>query len=213
MFFNAVIALGGAMAYVYVADRTQCPGERDVCKWDIAPRYEEDVLVAADAFYRANLDGSGYPEFKGRLDMVLTRRPKAAAEVDNPFEVYVGNGKTQPLEDYLHDHPHPTYVDMDRRLRDLAVGVHGDHAGDVLLLATNGNVSDSHERYYFSHPYKSWHGSPSRQDSEIPLIVANRGFSTAEIGAWVTASLGERPTQQGIGTMMVNLRTHPPTKH
>ena len=209
--YNAVIALGGAMAYVYVADRSTCPGERDRCAWASAPRYAEDVIPAADAFYRANLDGTNYPSFKGRLDLVLTRKPKPAREVDNPFEVYVGNGKTQPLDEYLHDHPHPTYVQMEQRMRDLGVGVHGDHAGDVLLLANNGNVDDPKLRYYFAHPYKSWHGSPSRSDSEIPLIVANRGFSTEAIGAWVKDALGERPSQQGIGTLMVKLRAHPPT--
>ena len=29
--FSAVFAYGGALAYVYLADRATCPGEKDVC--------------------------------------------------------------------------------------------------------------------------------------------------------------------------------------
>jgi hypothetical protein len=207
--FSSVLAFGGAMAYVYLADRTTCDKEGE-CSWVSPPRYQEDVLAVAEAFRQANETGTLAPDLKGRLDMILVRKGKPVQEIDNPFEVYVGNGKTQSITEYLERNPHPTYVAVEARMKDLAVGIHGDHAGDVLLIATNGNVKTSEERFYFSHPYKSWHGSPSRGDSEIPMIVANATRSSKQIAAWVKTTLGDRPSQQGIANILVGLRKNPP---
>jgi predicted AlkP superfamily pyrophosphatase or phosphodiesterase len=207
--FSSVLAFGGAMAYVYLADRTTCDKEGE-CSWVQPPRYKEDVLATAEAFRKANATGELAPELKGRLDMILVREGKPAGEIDNPFVVYVGDGKTKSISDYLASEKHPTYVEVESRLKDLAVGVHGDHAGDILLIANNGNMKTPGERFYFSHPYKSWHGSPSREDSEIPMIVANAGKSTKEIAAWVKTTLGDRPSQQRIANVLVGLRKNPP---
>ena len=208
--FNAVIASGGAMAYVYVADRSMCPKEKDVCNWSRPPRYEEDVIPMAEAFYRNNEDGSLVPAMKGTLDLVLTRKPKPYLEVDLPFEVYVGNGKTVPVGEYLREHPHPTYVAVEQRLRDLAVGKHGERAGDVLLLAHNGDRATPEERYYFAARYRSWHGSPSRQDSEIPFIVAHPHRDSASLGAQIERILGEEPRQQKVTDVLLELREGKP---
>ena len=45
---------------------------------------------------------------KGSLDMIFVRKPRPVKEVDRPFEVYVGGGKTMPIDAYLDKHPHPT---------------------------------------------------------------------------------------------------------
>jgi hypothetical protein len=204
--FSAVLAYGGAMAYVYLADRSGCPKEKAVCDWKQPPRYEEDVLAAAEAFFKNNEDGSLVAPMRGTLDMILTRRPRPFAEVDAPFEVYVGGGKTMPVDAYLKEHPHPTYIAVDARLRDLGVGPHGERAGDILLLAHNGDRDNPLDRYYFAAPYRSWHGSPSKQDSEIPLIVANPLHPSATIGAWVKDVLGDRPYQQKVTDVLLGLR-------
>lgn len=204
--FSAVLAYGGAMAYVYLADRSGCPHEKNVCDWKQPPRYEEDVLAAAQAFYANNQDGSLVAPMRGALDMILTRRPKPYAEVDAPFEVYVGGGKTMPVEAYLNEHPHPTYISMAERLRDLGVGVHGERAGDVLLLAHNGDRDNPMDRYYFAAPYRSWHGSPSKLDSEIPLIVASPLHSSEAIGTWVKGVLGDHPFEQKVTDVLLGLR-------
>jgi hypothetical protein len=202
--FSAVLAYGGPIAYVYLADRSRCPGPDAPCAWDAPPRYEQDVLPAADAFYRANRDG----RMKDMLDMILVRRPRPWPEVDLPFEVYIGDGKTQPLADYLAAHPHPTYVDFVERMHDLAVGRHGERAGDILLLAHDGDVDRIEQRYYFAaHEFRSWHGSPSRRDSEIPLIVATRGRNAASIGRWVRPRLGDRPYLERITDLLLGLRS------
>ena len=195
--FSAVLAYGGATAYVYLADRSTCPGDKDVCTWDRMPRYEEDVLPAAEALHR----GMGK-----QLDMILVRRPRPVGEIDRPFEVYVGNGKTMAIDDYLKQHPHPTYIDLEARLHDLAVGVHGERAGDIMLLSQFGNVAKPEDRYYFANLYRSWHGSPSKADSEIPLIVANHHHSAAQIGPWVKHAISPRPYIQHLTDVILGLR-------
>lgn len=143
---------------------------------------------------------------KGKLDMILVRRPRPVKDVDLPFEVYVGGGKAMPIDDYLKDHPHPTYVALAARMHDLAVGVHGERAGDLLLIAHNGDRDRPEDRYYFAGPYRSWHGSPSRADSEIPLIVAHSKQRTDAIAKRVRQVLGEHPFQQKITDLILELR-------
>lgn len=208
--YNAVLAYGGAMGFVYLADRSRCPGTDAPCAWNAPPRYREDVLAVAEAFHKNNEDGALAPGMKGALDMIFVRVPRPVSEVDLPFEVYVGAGKTQPIDSYLQAHPHPTYVDVARRMHELAVGVHGERAGDVLLLAHNGDRAEREDRFYFAAPYRSWHGSPSRRDSEIPLIVANPRHKAAAIAAWVDKVLGDHPYQRKVTELILGLRAGGP---
>ena len=201
--FSAVIAYGGATAYVYLADRSQCSGTTDMCSWKLPPRYEEDVVPAAEAFYRANREG----KLKGTLDLILTRKPRAFAENDLPFEVYVGDGKTVPVDDYLRDHPHPTYIAVNERLKALAAGRYGERAGDIMLLSEFGDQANKEDRFYFAEEYRSWHGSPSRADSEIPLIVANKRHGRGEIREWVQGVLGNDPAQSKVTDLILGLRS------
>jgi predicted AlkP superfamily pyrophosphatase or phosphodiesterase len=202
--FDTVLAYQGAMAYVYVADRSRCTP--DGCDWKRPPRFQKDVLAVAEAFWQANERGKYVPDMKGTLDMVLTRKPRPFASVDAPFQVYIGGGRLQPIAQYLASHPHPTYVQLEKRLEALAVGPAGERAGDVLLIACNGEKDTPEERYYFSSRYRSWHGSPSKQDSEIPLIVAHPRQSSAELGHKVKAVLGHEPFQEKFSDVLIALR-------
>ena len=112
------------------------------------------------------------------------------------------------MDEYLKDHPHPTYVALSTRLHDLAVGPHGERAGDVLLIAHNGDRDEPENRYYFAAPYRSWHGSPSRRDSEIPFIVARPHESGAALGEVVKHILGTLPRQQKVTDVLLALRAH-----
>jgi hypothetical protein len=203
---SAVLAYGGAMAYVYLADRSRCGGDKDVCPWDQPPRYEEDVLAAAEAFARANAGDNAVPNMKGTLDMILVRQPRPVKDVDLPFEVYVGDGKAMPIDEFLKQHPHPTYVALAARMHDLAVGVHGERAGDLLLIAHNGDRDKPEDRYYFAGAYRSWHGSPSHADSELPLIIANSAQQASAIGKRIRRVLGDRPFQQKVTDVILELR-------
>lgn len=171
--FDVVLTYGGAVANVYVADRASCA---PVCDWSLPPRFAEDVVPLADAFLAR-------PE----LDLVLVRR-----DPRGPFEVYLGGGRTEPVDAHLARHPRHHYVEVGSRLRDLAVGARGHHAGDLLLLAKNGDEARPEDRYYFSGLYHSWHGSPSRVDSEIPLVVAHARKTAEEVRAHVRRVTGAR---------------------
>jgi hypothetical protein len=207
--FDAVLAEGGATSFIYLADRTTCAEPKRLCDWKKPPRYREDVLSLAEAIFQNNGEGRLVPALKGTIDLVLTREPKPYGEDDLPFQVYVGNGRTVPLGAYLEQHPHPTYIEAEGRLRDLAAGLRGERAGDIMLLAHNGDRDIPDERYYFASPYRSWHGSPSRQDSEVPLIVANPRYTNPQIRDRVKLLLGDAPRQQKITDLLLDLRGEP----
>ena len=204
--FDAVWVAGGATAYVYLADRSTCGQGSELCDWTKPPRFEEDVVPLAEAFYRASKDGTGMPGMKGAIDMVLTREPVAFDEIDAPFEVYVGSGRTMPIGAYLAKHPHPSYLDVETRLADLATGIRGERAGDIMLLATNGEKDSPEERYYFADPYCSWHGSPSRRDSELPFIVAHRHKTARAIKTILNRQFGEKVYPESIANALLGLR-------
>lgn len=185
--YNAVLVYGGAMAYAYVADRSSCPEPGMRCDWSRPPRFDEDVVPLAEAFHAASPRGEGVPALRDALDMVLVR-----PRVGEPMEVYLGDGRTTPIRAHLEEHARPSYVEFEERLRDLTIGPKGHHAGDIILLANNGNEAVREHRYYFAGLYHSWHGSPSRQDSEIPLILAHPRRTSRELAALVRDATGAR---------------------
>ena len=200
--YQAVLAYNGAMAFVYLANREGCKERGQRCDWSLPPRLREDVLPVADAFARASAEGAGFPALRGKLDMVLVR-----SEGADPYLVYTGGGNLEQVDTYLASHPHPSYVDVASRLRDMGSGPHGDHAGDIVLIAQNGNVDDPADRYYFASKYRSWHGSPSRQDSEVPLIVAHPRRSTDELSAVTTEVFGDEPRMHRVAELLLRLRS------
>lgn len=204
-FFDSVLAYQGAMAYVYVADRSTCEQGRTPCDWRKLAR-EQDIHAVAEAFWRTSQHGDPVPEMRDTLDMVLVRTQASTASKGDVFEVYRGDGQTQPLADYLAEHPHETYVDMPARMNELARGRYGDRAGDVILVANNGNRDSAEDRYYFAPLYHSWHGSPSHRDSDIPLIVAHPGRSREQIEQTVNQVLGGQASQRLIGDLILRLR-------
>jgi predicted AlkP superfamily pyrophosphatase or phosphodiesterase len=205
--FDAVLAYQGPLAYVYVADRSSCPKRGTACDWQRPPRYRTDVLKAAQAFYEANRTGRDAPRMKGTLDMILTRRPRPYAEDDLPFQVYVGGGRLVPVKEYMAKHPRKTWVDFESRLRDLAVGRYGERAGDVVLLARNGEGTGPEGRYYFSSSkQESVHGSPSRQDAEVVMILAHPQKTSEELEATVKSVFGPRPRSRQVTDLVLRLR-------
>jgi len=199
--FQAALAYNGAMSFVYLADRSTCPERGQACAWSRPARRREDVLPVAEAFFRANADGARVPALRGTLDMVLVR-----SDGPEPFAVYVGSDELVPVEAFLRTHPHPQYVALASRLRDLGQGPHGNRAGDIVLVARNGDVETADERYYFASKYRSWHGSPSRQDSEVPLIVAHPHRTAAELCGTVRGVLGDAPGIDRVTPLLLRLR-------
>ena len=207
--FQTVLAYQGPMAYVYVADRSTCVAPGTPCDWRRPPRFAADVLPVAQAYFEADRDGRYAPEMRHTLDMILVRRPRPFAADDLPFEVYVGGGRRMPVAAYLRRHPHPRWVAFEPRLRELAVGRYGERAGDVLLIARNGDGPGPQGRYYFNaSAQRSVHGSPSREDSEVPLVVAHPGRSRAELASLVAGVLGPHPLVRQVTDLALWLRIH-----
>lgn len=202
--YQATVAYQGAFAYVYLADRSTCAEQGTRCDWKRPPRLREDVLPVVRAFDAANRTGAGVPGLRGTLDLVFARQPRAPGQDALPFQVWDGT-KLVPIREYLAAHPRPDLLDLERRLHGLAAGPYGHRAGDVLLLARTGMHRPVTDRYYFSGHYSSWHGSPTAQDSEIPLLVARAGTSGGRICDRVRRAVGPNPTQLSITPLILEL--------
>ncbi|HEU4561903.1 MAG TPA: alkaline phosphatase family protein [Longimicrobium sp.] len=202
--YQAVVAYQGAMAYVYLADRSACPRPEDRCDWRRPPRLQEDVLPVVRAFDAAGRTGAGVPALRGTLDLVFAREPRPVGQPPAPFQVWDGT-RLVPIAEYLRAHPRPDLLDLERRMEGLATGPWGHHAGDVLLLARSGLELPIEERFYFSSRYHSWHGSPTAQDSRIPLIVALPGGDGRRLRTRVHAAVGAQPSQLDISRLIVSL--------
>jgi hypothetical protein len=202
--YQAVLAYQGAMAYVYLADRSACPRPEDRCDWRRPPRLQEDVLPVVRAFDDANRSGAGVPALRGSLDLILAREPRPFGFSALPYQVWDGT-RLVPVGEYLAAHPRPDLLELERRLAGLASGPYGNHAGDVLLLARSGLERPIQQRFYFSGRYHSWHGSPTDQDSRIPLLVARAGADGRQVRQRVHAVVGDHPSQLDITRLIVSL--------
>jgi hypothetical protein len=202
--YQAVMAYQGAFAYVYLADRGTCPHPGARCDWNRPPRLNEDVLPVARAFHEAGRTGAGVPALRGAIDLVFARPPRGPGQDALPFQVFDGQ-RLVPIREYLAANPRPELLDLERRLEGLAAGPYGHRAGDVLLLARTGLHLPPEQRFYFSSSYRSWHGSPTRQDSEIPLLVVHPAATGAAIRARVQRAAGPRPDQLSITPLVLDL--------
>ena len=193
--YQVAFAYQGAIAYVYLADRSTCPKPGDKCDWSKPPRFKQDVLPAARAFYWANQTGRNSAKLKGTLDLIFAREPRRPGRNAKPYRIFNGSRLVE-IEDYLEDHPRPDLLQLNRRMRWLSAGPYGDRAGDILLLTHSGLERPIEDRYYFSGLYHSWHGSACEQDSHIPLVVACTKCSSQRVRKLVEKVARGRPPSQ-----------------
>jgi hypothetical protein len=201
--YQAVFAYQGAFAYVYLADRSLCPDEDTPCDWTRAPRFEEDVLEAVRAIDSPIVDGVEAPELRETLDLIFTREPRGV-DTATAFQVWAGQS-LMPVGEYLADNPRPDLLDLEERLEALGAGPLGHRAGDILLLSRYRMEDPIEERFYFSTLYRSWHGSPSAQDSEIMWVLARRGESGERLREIAFEAVGETPGQLDITPLVLHL--------
>ena len=195
--YQAAFAYQGAMAYVYLADRSTCPNPGTTCDWKRPPRWRQDVLPVARAFYNSNKTGKPVPVMKGTLDLIFARVPTPAGKDTKEFEIFDGH-RLVPIWEYLIRHPRPDLIKLDKRMEWLSAGPYGNRSGDILLLTKSGlNIPIQH-RYYFSGPYHSWHGSASLQDSHIPLIVARQNYPSAKLKKIIDKAAGPQPSHLSL---------------
>lgn len=192
--YQATVAYQGAIAYVYLADRSTCPRKGDRCQWERPPRFEADVMTVARAFYKVNKTGNPIPQLRGALDLIFARKPQPPGKPALPFQIFDGK-KLVPISTYLTRHPRPDLPQLETRMRWLSAGPYGNRAGDILLLSRSGLERPLEERFYFSGPYHSWHGSPTIQDSHIPFMLARKGDNGEKLQAIVNAVTGAFPSQ------------------
>jgi predicted AlkP superfamily pyrophosphatase or phosphodiesterase len=202
--YQAVFAYQGAFAYLYLADRSSCEAAETVCDWARAPRFEEDVLHAVrriDAVNRG--EPGGLAELAGTLDLIFAREPRGL-EPATPFQVWDGT-RLVDVADYLAQNPRPDLLELEARLAQFAAGPLGHRVGDVLLLSLYRFHDPIEQRYYFSTRYRSWHGSPSAQDSEITWILARRNWSGDDLRELSRAAVGDNPGQLDITPLVLEL--------
>ncbi len=201
--FQAVLAYQGAIAYVHLANRSTCPRAEDRCDWRSPPRYEEDVMSVVRAFDAAGRSGAGGAKLDGAIDLIFARESHGA-EPAGPFKVWNGDSLVS-VGTYLAANPRSDLLDLEKRLTALGVGRYGHRSGDVLLLSRYRESDPESERYYFSARYRSWHGSPSRQDSEILFALMRPASSGSELRATMTAAIGDTPSQLDVTPLILKL--------
>lgn len=192
--YQATVAYQGAMAYVYLADRSTCLRDGEACDWERPPRFDEDVLPVARAFAEASRTGRPVEALRGTIDLVLTRRPVPSGRDARELRVLEGD-RLVPVARWVRENGRDDLLHLPERLRDLAAGPYGDRAGDVVLMARTGMERPIEERYYFSDPYRSWHGGAGRQDSHVPLIVARPAMDGHAVRRLARTALRDPPTQ------------------
>jgi len=202
--YQAAFAYQGAIAYVYLADRSTCPKPGTTCDWKQPPRYRQDVLPVARAFYNSNRSGRPVQMMKGTLDLIFARVPTVAGKDTKEYEIFDGR-RLVPIWEYLIRHPRADLVQLDRRMWWLSAGPYGNRSGDILLLTRSGLNNPIQNRYYFSGPYHSWHGSASPQDSHIPLIVARQNYPSAKLKKIVDKAAGPQPSQLALVPIVLAL--------
>ena len=178
---DAVMGLNGGLAHVYLQRRDG--------RWADRPRYVEDVLPVAEAFREMDAEGRYADELHDTLDAILIRN----VERDGwqaAYEAYVGEGKTQPLADYLAARPELDFVDPVNRLRCTA----GETSGDLLLVAKG------REGYYFGGPTRGVHGGLLPGESD-PVLTFGYPGGDGDVAAWlrddVTGVIGDRCANEG----------------
>ena len=150
---DAVMALNGGLAYVYLQNRTG--------HWADLPEFERDVLSVAGAFWAAHETGVHADELKGSLAGVLVRNVEAQGW-EAPFKALTPGGKVVSLETWFADQPPGLYLDPVNRLNHHV----SRYSGDMIL------ISNYAEGYYFGGETTGVHGGLHPDDSLATLAYA-----------------------------------------
>ena len=198
--YQAVAAFNGSTAFVYLADRSSCPGEDDPCDW-AAPAREEDVLPVAQALYDASALA---PDSARTVAWSLVLARVQTDEAPAAFQAFDGE-RLVPLADYLRRESRLDLHRLEERLAWLTDGPHGRLAGDIILIGTSTEGYALDERYYFGEPLRSGHGSAGPLDSLVPLVLAREGASGAAMRDRLRAAVGTEPTQLDVTDLVLHL--------
>lgn len=168
---DAVVACNGGLAHVYLQNRAG--------HWRDKPRFRDDVLPVARAFWDAHETGHYATDLLGALSMVLVRDVERDGW-DADYQALTPDGRLLPIERFLSLHPEIKTVEAVNRLKHLASPVSGD-----LVLAAN--YADG---FYFGAPLKGTHGGLHPDDSEAVLSFGWPTGSPAQVAALRLAAQG-----------------------
>jgi len=149
---DAVVSSNGGLAHVYLQNRK--------AHWADPPRFEEDVMPVAAAFWKANATGQYAPDLLGALSMILVRNVEREGW-DADYLAFTPEAGLIPVSDYLSAHPEIKTVEAVGRLKRAASPV----TGDLLLVS---NYADG---FYFGNPLRGVHGGLHSEDSEAVLSL------------------------------------------
>lgn len=177
---QAAVASNGGMAHVYLRRRDGA--------WFDPPRFGEDVLPVAQAFWEANETGRYSRELQGGLAMILTRDVQADGwQAD--YQVYTPGG-LEPVDEYLDEHPEIETIEALPRLEAMA----GANAGDITLVANYAG------QFYFADPEEGLHGGLHPDDSLAVTSLAWIGADEDQaerLESVVAQVLAERQAVEG----------------
>jgi arylsulfatase A-like enzyme len=144
---TAVICTEAGTAQVHLMNRV-------TGKWADQPRFEEDLIPAAETFEKYKTGDKAF------VDLILLRR-----EFGADYEVYE-NGKLIGIEEYFSG-KETDYPDAVNRIR----GVNCSRSGDLTVLI------DYSKGYYFGDKVKAGeHGNLHAADSLIPFVISGPGI-------------------------------------
>jgi hypothetical protein len=166
-------------------------------------------MPALQSIYRSNLLGRPVQKLQGTIDLIFARQPVPAGQDAKPYEIFDGHTLV-PIREYLHHHPRPDLVDLDRRMNWLSAGPYGNRAGDILLLARACTNLPIESRYYFSGTtYYTWHGSACEQDSHIPFVLAQPAGSGEQMRMLLRRFGGDSPYETQLTPLVQSLFKQP----
>jgi hypothetical protein len=161
---NAVLALNGGLAHVYIHHHSET--------WQTPPDFAQDILPVGRAFWEAHETGRHSTDMQGTLSGVLVRNVQEAGW-NAPFQALSPQGERLSLADWFDQRPSSLYADPVNRLNQFA----GRHAGDLLL------ISNYAEQFYFGKENKGGHGGLHPEDSLATMSFAWPGLPPAQWAA------------------------------
>lgn len=162
---DAVMALNGGLAYVYLHNQNG--------RWPDAPVFARDVLPVGRAFWDAHLTGNHAPELHGALAGVLLRNVERDGWYAG-YQALTPDGEIVSLEKWFAQQPQALYVDATNRLQNMA----GPFCGDLVLISNYAGG------YYFGGENAGVHGGLHPDDSYATLVY---GWPHASRQQWQAA--------------------------
>lgn len=167
---DAVVASNGGLAHVYLQNRQG--------HWADKPRFVDNVLPVARAFWEANATGRYAMDLHRALALILIRDVEREGW-DADYQVFAPDHLAR-VADYLPHHPEIKTVDAVNRLRHLASPM----SGDIVL------ISNYTEGFYFGAPISGVHGGLHPDDSEAVLSFGWPGAASEQVAALRETSRG-----------------------